>query len=38
VRFIADIGVVRCWADAKDPGLPGAAHGEAAEADNVTGN
>jgi DNA polymerase family A len=38
VRFIADIGVVRCWADAKDRGLPGAAHGEAAEADNVTGN
>jgi len=38
VRFIADIGVVRCWADAKDHGLRGAAHGEAAEADNVTGN
>jgi DNA polymerase I len=45
VRFIADIGVVRCWADAKERAVPGAAHGEAgaahgeaAEADNVTGN
>lgn len=36
VRFIAEIGVVKCWADAKDPKRPAGGRGDAARTDSVT--